>query len=898
MTLSSDARAAWRVVIVDDSEEDREETRRLLLQGSERRYVFTEAETVAAGARTIRGATGGPPDCVVLDFNLPDGSAVDLLAELTEPDGSIVCPVVVITGGAGAELGRQVLRAGAQDFIGKSWMTMASLTRSVENAVERWAMARELRASEARFRHLAAAVPQAVWQIDAGGALTYANERWRDYFGAGASQALDEVPMPGLHPDDAVEARQLHDASRARGEPYEIDVRLRRVDGEYRWHHVNVVPMRDERGAIAHWYGVNTDVHERNVAKARLKLALEASKIGIWSWDVRTDAVLWSPECYAIHGMVEGSFAGTGNAFFALVHETDRARVETTVRDAIEGRTTYRCEFRIVRPDGEVVWVENLGRAGYDAFGPERILGTIADISERKRAEEARSKHERELQTLADSLPDIISRFDRELRHVFVSAAVERVTGLPPTSFLGKTNRDLGMPADVCETWEAALRHVFTTALPHSFEFEFRSPDQPRSFASRLVPELAPDGKVEFVVAVANDITEQRAAEDALRASEERLARAQRAAHVGTWDWNVVTNDAIWTEEAWRLFGPARRTGTVSYDLWLSTIHPDDRPGAAARSLASLETGIYRDEFRVVHPDGTVLWLEAIGEGVFGTAGTPIRLLGTVRDITERRDAELALKAALDRAERAVLARDQLVSLVSHDLRSPLGVILMSISLLEGHVDADAREIPVKMARQAKRMGKMLDELLDVAQLQAGNSLDLERGDVDLVSLSKETADDFQRSSPKHHIEVDADATTLVGDWDRQRIERVVGNLLSNAIKYSPAGGAVRLEVESFQREGATWARLRVTDVGIGVTEKDRATIFEWFARGRNARKSGISGIGIGLAGVRNIVEQHGGSISVASVESKGSTFMVELPLTHPRALVAPPSAESSLTLA
>lgn len=297
MSPSSDARTPWRVVIVDDSAEDREETRRLLLQGSERRYVFTEAETVAGGARTIRGLPGGPPDCVVLDFNLPDGSAADLLAELTEPDGSIVCPVVVITGGAAADLGRQVLRAGAQDFIGKSWMTMDSLTRSVENAVERWAMARELRASEARFRHLALTVPQAVWQLDAGGALTYANERWRDYFGAGASQPLREVAMPGVHPDDAAEARRLVDASRARGEPYEIDLRLRRADGEYRWHQVNAVPMRDERGAITHWYGVNTDVHERNVAKARLKLALEASKIGIWSWDVRTDAVRWSPEC-------------------------------------------------------------------------------------------------------------------------------------------------------------------------------------------------------------------------------------------------------------------------------------------------------------------------------------------------------------------------------------------------------------------------------------------------------------------------------------------------------------------------------------------------------------------------------------------------------------------------
>lgn len=145
MPTSADGPLAqtWRVIIVDDSLDDREEVRRLLLRGSERRYIFTEASTGAAGIEVVRTFVG-MPDCIVLDFNLPDMDALDVLAALAGADGLPSCPVVVLTGGAGLEAGRQVLRAGAQDYIAKDGLTPLTLTRIVENAIERLAMAREL----------------------------------------------------------------------------------------------------------------------------------------------------------------------------------------------------------------------------------------------------------------------------------------------------------------------------------------------------------------------------------------------------------------------------------------------------------------------------------------------------------------------------------------------------------------------------------------------------------------------------------------------------------------------------------------------------------------------------------------------------------------------------------
>jgi PAS domain S-box-containing protein len=624
---------AWRVVIIDDLDEDRSEVRRLLLQGSSRRYEFVEASTGEAGIRAILAAPGRLPDCVILDHYLPDADAPEVLAELAGPDGDGVCPVVVVTGTGDQTVGRAVLRAGAQDFVGKAWMTAESLTRAVENAVERWAMAQELRASN-----------------------------------------------------------------------------------------------------------------------ARLRLALEASKTGIWTWDLTVDAVTWTPECYEIHGLDEGAFDGTSAGFFQLVHPDDRVRREATVRAAIDDHTLFHSEFRVVRPGGEVLWVENLGRASYDGSGrPLRMLGTITDISARKRIERKLEARERELQSLADNTPDIIARFDRELRHVFVNAAIERTTGRPPAEVLGKTSRELGMPADRYERSDAAVESVFRTRQPLSVEFEFKAPDGTRHYDSRIVAEVGPEGEVEFVLAVTHDVTDRKIADEVVR-------------------------------------------------------------------------------------------------------------------------------GALDEAQRAIRTRDELVSLVSHDLKSPLNTMVLGISLLEDEVGAEGREILKKMARQTARMNKMIDELVDAALLHAGMPIGLVLVETDLVALTRAVAEEHRENAPDHRIEVRAATPSLVGRWDPKRLDRVVNNLLANAVKYSPSGGRVQIDLEQGSEGEATWAQLRITDEGIGIGANDQARVFKWYSRGENALRTSIPGTGIGLAGSRDIVEQHGGSIAVESEEGRGSVFTVRLP--------------------
>ena len=243
----------WRIVLIDDNADDRVELRRLLLLGSERRYRFVEAADVTAGIAAILDPATGLPTASCSTMVCPDGTATDMLAALGSTASLRVCPVVVLTGGESLELGREVLRAGAQDFVGKDWLTSQSLTRAIENAIERWTMAREVRAGEERFLHLAQAIPQPVWVIDSEGALTYGNERWRSYFGDSAKAAA------------ADQLSQWRD----RGRPAQFDARLRRHDGKRLWHRVNVAALFGDRGGV-HWYGIDTDIDDRIEAELTL----------------------------------------------------------------------------------------------------------------------------------------------------------------------------------------------------------------------------------------------------------------------------------------------------------------------------------------------------------------------------------------------------------------------------------------------------------------------------------------------------------------------------------------------------------------------------------------------------------------------------------------------------
>jgi signal transduction histidine kinase len=175
----------------------------------------------------------------------------------------------------------------------------------------------------------------------------------------------------------------------------------------------------------------------------------------------------------------------------------------------------------------------------------------------------------------------------------------------------------------------------------------------------------------------------------------------------------------------------------------------------------------------------------------------------------------------------------------------------------------------------------LLDELVDMEQLQAGAPLELHRQAVDLVALTRQAVHALQPTHPRHALQVVAPVASLVGQWDARRLERVLTNLLTNAVKYSPAGGAITLTLQPDGADSAAEVRLVIEDQGLGIPAADLPHIFEPYHRGQNVRGR-IGGTGLGLVSARHIVEQHGGTLEVASTEGAGSRFTITLPITPP----------------
>jgi signal transduction histidine kinase len=263
------------------------------------------------------------------------------------------------------------------------------------------------------------------------------------------------------------------------------------------------------------------------------------------------------------------------------------------------------------------------------------------------------------------------------------------------------------------------------------------------------------------------------------------------------------------------------------------------------------------------------------------------------RDITAQKQAEAEREqllareqSALAAAQQALAVRDEFLASVSHDLRTPLTSIRGLAQLLArrlGRLDIPQAPRLVEEAGAIDRAGStmvaMVDELLDLSRLEAGQPLELRREAADLVALARTATQAYGPSAPGHDLRVAAAVPALVGYWDPGRLERVLGNLLSNAVKYSPAGGTVAVQVRPVEQADGPWAELTVTDQGIGIPAADLPFIFERFRRGANVAGR-VSGAGLGLAGVRRIVEYHGGTITVASDEGVGTTVTVRLPLT------------------
>jgi signal transduction histidine kinase len=225
--------------------------------------------------------------------------------------------------------------------------------------------------------------------------------------------------------------------------------------------------------------------------------------------------------------------------------------------------------------------------------------------------------------------------------------------------------------------------------------------------------------------------------------------------------------------------------------------------------------------------------------------------------------------------------KDEFVSVVSHELRSPLTPIRGFVQLVakeldrEGGHDKHVRRLQ-SLAGHVDRLTRLVDDLLDVSRLRAG-SLDIRRAPTDLVAVARDVVQ-VRAASTDHLIRLQPDLAAVVGDWDADRLQQVVDNLVGNAIKYSPRGGTISVSIGIDARTGE--AILTVADDGPGIPADDRQRVFAAFYRTRSAATSQVSGLGLGLYICHELIAAHGGTIAVGASPSGGAAFTIRVPLT------------------
>ncbi len=363
--------------------------------------------------------------------------------------------------------------------------------------------------------------------------------------------------------------------------------------------------------------------------------------------------------------------------------------------------------------------------------------------------------------------------------------------------------------------------------------------------------------------------------EERLKLSERQLNMALSSAQMGAWSWDLKKNIVTRDDLAQKLFGYAPGTCPNTPTVLQDRLHPEDRE----RTLKAMQEAInkhssFNVEFRVVWPDKTIHWVQGIGQVFYDDGNNPDQLLGIILEITKRKDDEELLK-------QAIHARDEFIVIASHELKTPITSLKLQLQMTRRQIRLETGAVPPidQLARaidvsttQVNRLNQLIEDMLDVSRMQSGKLMfELER--VNLLEIVLEVAERFavELSNVRCDLKIDV-PENIITRWDKGRIEQVLVNLIANAVKYAPG---TELKISATKHDESV--TIIVRDEGPGIPEEKQHLLFQRF--GRAAPYLKITGLGLGLYISKQIIEAHGGTISMDSAEGKGTSFIIKLPL-------------------
>jgi PAS domain S-box-containing protein len=624
----------------------------------------------------------------------------------------------------------------------------------------------------------------------------------------------------------------------------------------------------------------------------------EASPYLIYVYDLQTNRNRYaSGHLEQLYGYTQAELDAMGPGFlFRLLHPDDVAgalRQAERLRAAADGEVLEH-KYRFRHKDGAWHWLcshELVFKR--DSTGTvTQVLGIAEDISARTAAQETLRMSEERFRVALQGSPIVVFNQDRELRYTWIH---NPALGYTAQEVIGRTDYDLCARLEDAEQLTMLKRQVLADGLGRRQEVCIWIQGVPQYYDLTVEPLRDEKGLVVGITCATIDITERKRSEEALRQSNERLKLALDRLDGFLYDFDVQTGRAERSDGFARILGYEPGAVPATDTWWIEQLHPDDREQALAQGIAVLESAAvsYDQQYRVRHRDGRYLTVWDRGLIERDEYGRPVRLLGTTIDVTAQKKADVEraellvrerqahqqTEAALAQAEAATRERDLLISIAAHDLRTPVTVILGQAKLLqrraarEGLGERNQRTLD-PIVEQAGRLNQMIAALLDLSRIQEGR-LTIQPEPLDLGPFLTRIVSAMRSMTTTHKLTLEPLHSPLVLYADPLRLEQVFLNLLGNAVKYSPSGGNIAVWAE---RDGQR-VRIHISDQGIGIPDEALPHLFTRFYRAPNATVQTTGSLGIGLFVVRELVQAHGGTITVTTAVDQGSTFTVSLPL-------------------
>ncbi len=635
-----------RLLIVDDNPDDREMLRRMLASFKSR-FQIIEAET---GTAALKVCLENPPDCVLLDYHLPDYEAPDFLAELGGSEWPW-CPVVVITGLIDGLNGSEMIRQGAQDFIGKSWINQESLQRAVENAIERYKMFRSLHDKEQLLSASQRNAHIGSWACYRNGHIEWSDETYRiwgvspDTF-TPTPQSLENL----VYPEDRPLLKAFIAACLSGKSPPEIVTRRLMPDGNLRYLCGQAELNSNPRLKNLLLEGTVQDVTEHTLAQIKLKdreerlsLALDAARLGIFDWDMILNRIVWSRRQEALYGFKPGEFDGSYAHFASRVHADDLQGLEDEVVRCIATHDHFKQQYRVVHLDGTELWLSVVAEIYFDAAGqPRRMTGTVEDITERKRSEalllevEATRIAANYARNLIETHLDPLVTLSLEGKITDANAAAEAVFECAKSDLLGSDFAGYFVKPDAAIE---LYQQVFKTGMAYNHALDIRRAKgqaTPVLYNATLYRDNF--GVVLGAVAVARDITDLVIIEKALKKSESRFKAIFNKAPLGIAIVNSLTGQLLSINPMFAKIVGKTMAEIVTIN-WMSITYPDDVQ-KNLDNMVLINAGKipgFTMEKRYLNPDGTITWINLTVTPIDESDKSSPRHLAMIEDISSRK---------------------------------------------------------------------------------------------------------------------------------------------------------------------------------------------------------------------------------------------------------------------